>query len=348
MATSGSINTGSVGSFYFTFEWYRTGYNSSANEHYIHYTLTAHNTPGSYRTVYLKDLWILGVQRFHDESGVAYYDGNIVTSGDLTIPGSTSAGDGWFNVYFGAGVGTSSEINCSLEGSWDLDRIPRYANFTSHYVESTGLNSIRVHWSADANVDWLQYSLNGGSWVNTSGSTYTISGLIPNTQYNIRTRIRRTDSQLWTESGYIYGTTKDIAKVTSAPNINLGDDATINITNPSGASIMYYVETLNPTQNVLKRDAIQGNNIIKFTDEELDEIYKKMGTTNSTVLRFGVVTNNSYWNWLDRTCTLTGNQKTAHLFANEWKRAKVWIKKNKIWKRAILWTYESTGWKRGI
>ena len=39
MATSGSFSTGAVGSFYFTFEWYRTGYNSSANQHYIHYTL---------------------------------------------------------------------------------------------------------------------------------------------------------------------------------------------------------------------------------------------------------------------------------------------------------------------
>ena len=36
MATSGSFNTSTVGNFYFTFDWYRTGYNSSNNEHYIH------------------------------------------------------------------------------------------------------------------------------------------------------------------------------------------------------------------------------------------------------------------------------------------------------------------------
>ena len=209
MATSGSFSTGAVGSFYFTFEWYRTGYNSSANQHYIHYTLTAHNTPGNYRTVYLKSLVVNGSQQLYDESGVRYYDGDVVASGDMTIGSYNSAGDGAFGASFEAGVGISPGSNCSGSGDFGLDRIPRYANFTSHYVESTGLNSIKVHWSADSNVDWLQYSVNNGSWANAGGNTYTISGLAPNTQYVIRTRIRRTDSGLWTESGYIYGTTKD-------------------------------------------------------------------------------------------------------------------------------------------
>ena len=45
MATSGSFNTSAVGNFYFTFKWERTGYDSSKNEHYIKYSLVAHNTP---------------------------------------------------------------------------------------------------------------------------------------------------------------------------------------------------------------------------------------------------------------------------------------------------------------
>lgn len=45
MATSGSFSTGTVGSFYFTYAWSRTGYDSTRNEHYIYYELVAHNTP---------------------------------------------------------------------------------------------------------------------------------------------------------------------------------------------------------------------------------------------------------------------------------------------------------------
>ena len=69
MATSGSFNTSKVENFYFTFSWSRTGYNSEKNETYINYSLVAHNTPGYYRTVYLKELWVGGQRVFYQSEG---------------------------------------------------------------------------------------------------------------------------------------------------------------------------------------------------------------------------------------------------------------------------------------
>lgn len=99
--------------------------------------------------------------------------------------------------------------------------LPRYANFTEYYISERGLEHIKVKWSADADCDWVQYSLNGSDWINTSGSEYTINNLNANTSYNIRTRIKRADSQLWTESGYLYTSTLDYARITSCSDMIL-------------------------------------------------------------------------------------------------------------------------------
>ena len=355
MATSGSFSTDSVGSFYFTFEWWRTGYDSSRNEHYIHYQIKTHNTPGYYRTVYDRNLYINGGLYYSDSGGVAMYDDEVLASGDFTIASYNSAGDGSFSASFDAGVGITPGSNCSGSGSWNLDRIPRYANFTEHYVESTGLNTIKVHWNADATCDWLQYKINNGNWADASGHpTYTIAGLSPNTTYNIKTRIRRKDSQLWTESGTIQGTTKDIAKITKAPNIIHGNSLKVEYNNPSNSSISIGIWKTDGLTALTGgyRSCSGSSYTFNFTDEELDNIYKQYGRYSNTVtLRVYIKTanNSNYLNYKEFTITLNGNQKTANLYPEEnvHKRGKVFIYKNRTPKKAVMWTYESTGWKRG-
>lgn len=94
-------------------------------------------------------------------------------------------------------------------GSLSLTKINRYATFTKHQVKSTTEHTVTIEWDADADCDGVQYKINSGSWVSTSGKTYTISNLSPGTSYSIKTRIRRTDSQLWTESDPVTPTTKE-------------------------------------------------------------------------------------------------------------------------------------------
>lgn len=354
MATSGSFNTNSVGNFYFTVAWNRTGYSSEYNEHYIYYEVVAHNTPGNYRTVYLKSLTINGTSQYYSTSGTTCYDGTVITSGSITISSYNASGDGSIALNFEAGVGISSGSNCNGSGSWNLDRIPRYANFTEHYIYATGLNSITVHWNADAGCDWVQYSLNGGGWTNTSGLTYTISGLTPNTQYNIRTRIKRTDSQLWTESGYIYGTTKDIAKITSAPNLNLGNSETVQYTNPSGNTIKLSIQNIEGTIIYCADRTVTSNSYtFNFTDTELDALFKAMGASNSLNVKVYLKTfysgSSYYTNYKQITITLTGNQKTGHInVSDSWKRTKKWVNVGGTWKRCVRWVNVGGTWKRCI
>ena len=330
MATSDSFNTSSVGNFYFTFSWRRTGYSSTANEHYIYYELIAHNTPGNYRTVYLKNLYVDGSQVFYNSgsssSGKKYYDGDVVTSGNITVKSSNSSGDGTLSASFEAGVGSYPGSNCSGSDSWSLDRIPRYANFTEHYVSSTGLKSISVRWNADAGCDAVQYNLNDTGWVNTSGLDYTIWGLDANTSYNIRTRIRRQDSQLWTESGYIYATTKDIARITSAADINDEQKPSMTYTNPSGEYFRPYIEVIVNgaiTDSIIKSaiNSTSGTYTFELTQAEKNLLYQRSANYPSIVIRYSVETlyNNvgTYWHWADRTFTIINANPTFTDFATE-------------------------------
>ena len=90
--------------------------------------------------------------------------------------------------------------------------IPRYATSNQALAGKTS-SSITMNWSSDNTIDYIWYSSNNGStWTGldvadgTSGS-YTISGLSANTTYNIKTRVRRKDSQLTTDSGTLAVTT---------------------------------------------------------------------------------------------------------------------------------------------
>lgn len=102
---------------------------------------------------------------------------------------------------------TSVLGNVSDSGSYTLSSIPRYASFSECYVSGRTSSSCSVYWNADSSIDYVQYSLNGGAWVDCSGHSVSVYGLASGTDYNIRIRIRRADSGLWTESGYLYFTT---------------------------------------------------------------------------------------------------------------------------------------------
>lgn len=275
----------------------------------------------------------------------------VLDSGELTV---THKSDGSKSVYcyvdFESTSGSYMPGAIYLDGTLPLTDIPRYANFTEHYVSSTGLNSVTIKWNADATCDAVQYSLNGSGWVNTSGLNYTVSGLNPNTQYSIKTRIKRQDSQLWTESGIIYATTKDIAKLTTYNNFNLGDNLTVQYTNPSNVSVVigiYGTDGLTPYASY--RTTSGGSYTFNFTDEELDKLYKAFPNSNTITVRLYLRTSGDtyYYDTKDIIITLKGNQKTGHINVNgSWKRSKKWINVNGAWKRCVRWINVNGTWKR--
>lgn len=251
-----------------------------------------------------------------------------------------------FDMNFNGWVGTKSG-----SGSATLDSIPRYASITIFDL-SSGLETITGTWGADSACDLCQYSLNNGAWVSVGYPNFTIAGLYPNTTYNVKIRVKRADSQLWTESATKSITTKNISSVSSASSINFGDTARIVVNNPSGATKRLRIETLNPTTTIATRDNISNDVTVTFSDAEWDNFYKKLGNNNSITIRYVIDTfgaNTYYCSWVDRTLTLRGNQKTIKRnVSGTWKRGKVWINVSGTWKRAVIWVKINGTWRRSI
>ena len=262
--------------------------------------------------------------------------------------------DGRKTIGFYAEIqGSTYGVSASIENSFELTQIPRYTTVNNSERGKT-VNSISVNWSTTDARDWTQYSLNGGAWTNAGDTVtsdnksgyYTISGLNPNTTYSVKTRCRRTDSQLWSEAGAINITTYDIAKISSAPDFIHGNNEIVTITNPGNINNLSLAMKIENTQ-ILTRNVSTGNNTITFSDNELDNIYKKYGSSDELTATF-ILTGAGYTNSKNCKITFTGNHKTIRVNLEDWKRGKVYIKVNETWKHGVVWTKEQGIWKRGI
>lgn len=241
---------------------------------------------------------------------------------------------------FTCSAGSSSYSLASGSASVTVNppQIPRYAEFTEHKISSVGLNSLTVTWDSNSTIDAVQYKLGSGDWVNTSGKTYVISGLSPNTEYTVTTRIKRSDSQLWTESSPTTGTTYNKATITNAPDFNFGDSPTITKNNPSGETNNLRLEVSGVTK--VTRSGISDNYQLVLTDEEWDSLYKLLGDNNSLTITYALDTvgASTYTDSTNKTLTLTGNQKTTYTaVSSNVKRAKVFVGTGGTVKRAVVW-----------
>jgi len=133
---------------------------------------------------------------------------------------------------------TMSSYTASGSGTATLDTIPRYATCTQTNTGKTE-TTISMKWSSDSTISYVWYSVNGGSsWTqvtsnaNAKSGTYTISSRTANTTYSVKTRVRRKDSGLDTDSAAISVTTYDWPYATKMPNFTIGDALTITVYNP--------------------------------------------------------------------------------------------------------------------
>lgn len=152
-----------------------------------------------------------------------------IASGTLEVAHNS---DGSKSISFEASINATGGygVSASKSDTFTLTKIPRYAN-VSISANSRTINKLTYNCNVDATIDWKQYRLNGGSWIDDGGSN-TISNLNPNTTYSIQVRVRRTDSGLWSESNTISMTTYDIARISSLDNFEHGSNASIAVTNP--------------------------------------------------------------------------------------------------------------------
>lgn len=345
-SANGSINS----SFRLELNVWENWTNNSENYSSVHWELILRST-GAYSFATIGSTLVVNVdgQVYNAYSQKSLNAGGAITiaSGDKNI---WHDANGNKQISFSASYTQTTTAyytpgNMSCSGSMWLSYIPRYANFTQHYIQSKTLNSITVYWATDAARDYTQYSLNGGNWTDagdtgTTSGSYTVKGLNPNTTYNIRTRIRRSDSQLWTESNTLTVTTYNIAKIDQANNLNIGDSYKVTYSNPSGASLRIGMYIDGSRAAVAYRSCSGSAYTFSFTQAELDTLYKLCGKSNSYKLRVYIeCTQNGvkYLNYKEVTIFLTGNVMCSRVKKGNIKRAKIYIKINNSIRRAVVW-----------
>lgn len=157
----------------------------------------------------------------------------ITISADCDLPDGNGYGPVW-----GSASGTAT-----------LTTIPRYATSVQSLKSKTS-SSITMNWSSDSTIDYIWYSKNNGSsWTGinvTDGKSgsYTISSLSAGTTYKIKTRVRRKDSHLTTDSSALSVTT--YKKTT--PTISLSSKTVNSITVSSSCNV-----TVSSTQYRIKK-----------------------------------------------------------------------------------------------
>ena len=344
--------------------WYDAAYADSSATLRLHVYTVGSNASSNY-TVERADLWmrVNANWGYYNNYGTSVYigiNGNNTTR-TVNFDARVSAGTQllligtWDTTVWHNGNGDASiGVSCShatgvglgtASGSWtyDCDHIPRYANFTQHYISARSINTATVYWNADVTCAYVQYSLNGGAWQDCNGgNTYVISNLNPNTTYYIRTRIKRDDSGPWTESSNISITTHDIAKISTYDSIlKIGNNLNMKYSNPANAKVEAGIFKVDGNTAIINYKEYDNNGIYNITESEMKELYKQLKNSNSYTARLYIrTTQNSktYLNYVEIKIQATGNIKTAYIKNEDIiKQAKVFIKVDGIVKKAVVW-----------
>ena len=217
--------------------------------------------------------WVTFGERTFDVAHESNGTKTITLSGSFTTTATTSS--------YGQYALKSGSVSVSVE----LPTIPRYAAITAFSLSRT-INTITMSYSVDSTIDSTQYSLNNGSWT-AYPSGGIITGLSPATTYNVKIRVKRTDSQLWTTTDNKSITTYDYAKITEAPNINIGNSATVKYTNPGGYTTAVGIYNTAGSVAIAKyRSTSGGTYTFSFTTTEINNMYAQTPKANQVTLRY--------------------------------------------------------------
>lgn len=238
---SGSFNLNRTsGTSYLTvwIEWSSKSNGSSKNSSDVTATMKAKRTNTGY-TTYGSGTFKISINGTEKSTSKSYSIGSSEVTLFTVTQTVSHNDDGTKSIVIKGEYSGDSPIAGNGSKTVTLDKIARYAT-SSQSLKSKTETSITMSWSSDSTIDYIWYSKNGGSsWtavgsVNAKSGSYTISGLSANTAYSIKTRVRRKDSQLTTDSSVLSVTTYAYPYANSMPNFTIGNTLTIGIYNPLG------------------------------------------------------------------------------------------------------------------
>ena len=225
----------------------QTSNGSAKNTSTIKWTLTAKGGNSSYYSTGATKVVINGTTVYSksrvDWSSKSFPASVGSVSGEIVVSHTT---DGSKSIKVSLSTAIYTSTVSEYVDTWELDPIARYGTSTQSLNSKTE-TTIKMNWASDNTVDYLWYSTdNGKNWTGlnvTDGKsgTYTINGLTANTTYKIKTRIRRKDSQLTTDSSALSVTTYNYPYCTSSPNFVLGEKVKLKFYNPLNRAFKFYI-----------------------------------------------------------------------------------------------------------
>lgn len=273
------------------------------------------------------------------------------TSG--TISGLTPGTNYSVDIRSGNAAGTSNSLHMSIR-----------TRHNAPVVTITGitaeLEALNVSWSSDKDMESVQYQLNGtsGEWV-TSGNTgksgtFRIPNLNYNTEYTVYLRGTSTSTYDSLLSNTVNSSerTLDISHITNISNIIFGMSFTVTIVAESDNDMSLRIWTEgNERVAEVTYTPTERSNIITFTQDQLDEIYKTYPMANTVEVHFVLSTigENTIYDdeQEDTVITLTGIARTAHIgMGSIPKRADAFIGTLTGTKRCVVWIGDEDGTPR--
>lgn len=249
--------------------------------------------------------------------------------------------------------------NINVSGNLKLTDIPRYANVSITEREKS-VNTISINWNSDAARDHTQYSLNNGNWINANDTVsngnksgfFVIRNLDPKTTYSVKVRVKRTDSQLWSESNTLNIATNDIARFIDFKDIlKLGKDYIVKFSNFGNAEVKIALLKKDNDDFIINYKNIENNTNLLNENEAIDvyKLFRNENYMNAQISLKTIQNSKEYFDTKDILIELTGNLKTAKIRKNKTiKKAQIFVKQDGILKKAIVLVRKNDEIKRCI
>ena len=132
--------------------------------------------------------------------------------------------------------------------------------------------SIELSWSIDSAANYIQYSIDNGSWVNVGSTnktsyTYTINNLSANSQHSIKTNVRRAASNEYETTNTVSDTTYNWPYVTAvgSSTLTIGNSQTLTLYNPLGREVTVKMFKDNTSGTQFYSGTTKGTSVPPFT-----------------------------------------------------------------------------------
>lgn len=215
----------------------------------------------------------------------------VFTKNDIRVNHDNSSGNASINLGCKMSFSFAGISDISGSGTAVMDHIDRYVDITQFQAENIQINSATFRWKANDSCDKAVFSVNGGQEMDASYPTFEYKNFEPNTNYDIKLRVRRRSNQLWSEKT-IKIKTLDIARIINLADMNIEgtQQATYNFSGNS--KVDFQISFVDDEENTLiKLENLSAKNFeIDFDEETEQKIYRNAWESNSIEVECSLIT----------------------------------------------------------